>query len=107
MLADVVASTTATAARLLDSGRLINEADTRAFLIDPILEGLGWRPSDPDHVRREYNVYGGACLDYALFVRDQPALFVEAKALGKNLDTPQVVSQVSTTETTRAFSGAS
>jgi hypothetical protein len=79
---------------LAASAPRLNEADTRALLVDPILAALGWAMDDPSQVRREFNVYDGTCLDYALLIEGKPALFVEAKALGRSLDSPQHVAQV-------------
>lgn len=43
-----------------------NEANTRALVIEPVLAALGWDPSDLSLVDREYCVYDGTFLDYAL-----------------------------------------
>ena len=73
--------------------RGINEADTRALLIEPMLGALGWDVHDLDEVNREYRVYDGTLLDYALKVGGDPRLFVEAKPLLKSLDDKQFIAQ--------------
>lgn len=70
-----------------------NEANTRAVLVEPILQALGWNTTDPTQVSREYRVFDGTFLDYALLIDGKPRLFVEAKALGKKLDDNSFVSQ--------------
>ena len=70
-----------------------NEANTKALLVEPLLDALGWDTSDFDQVEREYRVYDGTTLDYALKVGREPRLFVEAKAVGKQLDDKVFISQ--------------
>ena len=35
-------------------GERLNEQDTKATLIEPVLRALGWKVEDVDEVRREY-----------------------------------------------------
>jgi hypothetical protein len=64
----------------------MNEQSTRASLIDPVLRALGWDIGDPDDVQHEYRVKrADNPVDYALLVNGAPKLFVEAKALGRDL----------------------
>lgn len=64
----------------------INEANTIALLIDPLLKILGWE-MQPDSYLKEYrHKQNDNPVDCALFLGGNPVLFVEAKALGKNLD---------------------
>ena len=59
-----------------------NETRTRAALIDPLLQALGWDVSDPSLVTPEYRVDVGWA-DYALLrVGTQPVAVIEAKRLG-------------------------
>ena len=59
-----------------------NETRTRAALIDPLLQALGWDVSDPSLVTPEYRVDVGWA-DYALLgVGRKPAAVIEAKRLG-------------------------
>lgn len=81
------------AAEQLKSYGKANEANTRSHLIDPVLAALGWDLWDVTVVDREYAVYDGTILDYALLVEGKPRLFLEAKALGKTLTDPKFVSQ--------------
>lgn len=70
-----------------------NEANTKALLIEPMLSALGWETSDIAQVAREYRVYDNTALDYALKVDGEPRLFVEAKAVGKQLEDKSFISQ--------------
>lgn len=81
-----------TAAQLEASGSG-NEANTRALLIEPLLASLGWNLTDLDVVDREYRVYDGTALDYALKIAGHPRLFVEAKGITKSLDDKQFIAQ--------------
>jgi hypothetical protein len=68
-------------------GQLVVEENTKTVLIEPILRALGWDVENLDEVRKEYRYKSGADpVDYALLQQDTPRLFVEAKALGENLD---------------------
>ena len=65
----------------------VSEADTIQKLIEPLLDALGWDTQDLDSYRREYpHRSGDNPVDCALFLRANPVLFVEAKALGRSLD---------------------
>jgi predicted transport protein/predicted type IV restriction endonuclease len=70
-----------------------NEANTRALLIEPLLDALGWDTRDISVVSREFRVYDNTLLDYALKIAGQPKLFVEAKALSRKLDDPSFIAQ--------------
>ncbi len=70
-----------------------NEANTKHHLIEPLLAGLGWNLADFSEVDREFKVYDGTFLDYALRVDGKPKLFIEAKALGKSLTDKQFIAQ--------------
>jgi len=70
-----------------------NEANTKHHLIEPLLIGLGWNLDDFGEVDREFRVYDGTYLDYALRVDGKPKLFIEAKALGKSLGDKQFIAQ--------------
>ena len=73
----------------------LSEADTKAALINPILSALGWEPGDPSSVSEEYrHKQQDNPVDYALFVLwTQPVLFVEAKALNKDLSDHRWITQ--------------
>jgi predicted type IV restriction endonuclease len=70
-----------------------NEQNTAVVLVEPVLAALGWDVHDPAVVDRQYRVYDGTRLDYALKLDGRPALFLEVKALGENLDDPRFISQ--------------
>lgn len=77
------------------AGKKLSEADTRAALIDPILDALGWDTRDLSIVRREVPVPGGTTVDYGLLGDDgKPRLHVEAKKLGGLLDIKTVAQTV-------------
>ncbi len=77
----------------LKAGNAANEANTRALVIEPVLAALGWNLGNFSEVNREYKVYDGTFLDYALQIDGKPKLFVEAKALGKSLADKQFIAQ--------------
>jgi hypothetical protein len=75
----------------------INEQNTKAALIDPVLRALGWDVEDWEEVQREFRVQSGDNpVDYALVDRDtkKPLLFLEAKALGENLEDRKWAGQI-------------
>lgn len=76
-------------------GKSISEMGTKTNLINPMLESLGWDLGDLEQVHFEYR-YRPAHnpVDYALMERRAPRLFVEAKALGTNLDDHRWADQI-------------
>lgn len=75
--------------------RQLNEENTKATLIDPIVRALGWDPEDFEEVQREYKRRArDKPVDYALLVLRTPRLFIEAKALGQNLDDRKWAGQI-------------
>ena len=73
----------------------LTEQDTKNALIEPILAAVGWSKSDLATVRAEYRrTSKDNPVDYALFAKDQPVLFVEAKALDVPIDDHKVLTQV-------------
>ncbi len=65
----------------------INEQNTKAILIEPLLSALGWNLLDLSEVHREYRYQSADNpADYALLDEDGPCIFVEAKSLGRSLD---------------------
>jgi Restriction Enzyme Adenine Methylase Associated len=76
-------------------GQHIGEQNTKATLIEPVLRALGWNVEDLDEVRREYRRRPqDKPVDYALLLLRDPALFIEAKALGENLADRRWANQV-------------
>ncbi|HVL12633.1 MAG TPA: hypothetical protein VM529_08715, partial [Gemmata sp.] len=72
-----------------------NEQDTKASLIEPVLEALGWDTRDPEQVRREFKTTPkDNPVDYAHLHMRQPRLMVEAKGLGEALDDQKWVGQI-------------
>jgi predicted type IV restriction endonuclease len=75
--------------------RVLGEQNTKASLIEPILEALGWAIRDPDEVHREYKSKPkDNPVDYALSLLREPRLFVEAKPLGETLADRKWIGQV-------------
>jgi predicted type IV restriction endonuclease len=72
----------------------LNEADTKAAFIDPILSALGWELRDPFSVSQQYrHKPQDNPVDYALFILRAPVMFVEAKALNRDLSDYKWISQ--------------
>src|SRR5688572_33489451 len=75
--------------------RRLGEQNTKASLIEPILEALGWDIRDPDEVHREFRpISKDSPVDYALKLIRKPRLFLEAKGLGEDLSDRKWVTQV-------------
>lgn len=92
-LADCIHKTTQKITRFRD--RSLGEQNTKASLIEPILEALGWDVRDPDEVHREFKPTSKDCpVDYALKLFRKPRLFVEAKGLGEGLEDRKWITQV-------------
>ncbi len=74
--------------------RPVGEQNTKAGLIEPILEALGWEVSDPNEVHREYRrLPSDNPVDYALLLAGAPRVLVEAKGVSENLDDPRWANQ--------------
>jgi predicted type IV restriction endonuclease len=79
--------------RFQDRG--LGEQNTKASLVEPVLEALGWDVRDPDEVTREFKPTSrDSPVDYALTVLRKPRLFVEAKGLGETLQDRKWIAQV-------------
>lgn len=73
----------------------IGEQNTKATLIDPILSALGWDLEELEEVIREYKRKPqDNPVDYAFFMLRSACLFVEAKALDKELNDRKWISQI-------------
>lgn len=92
-VAQAISTIRGKAAELQAAGAGGNEANTKTLLIEPMLGALGWDTTDIAQVDREFRVYDGTKLDYALKVEKDPRLFVEAKAVGRSLDDKQFIAQ--------------
>lgn len=72
----------------------MDESNTIRVIIDPIISALGWDLLDIQQVVSEYrHKPSDNPVDYALFSAGRPVLFIEAKALSKNLDDRKWISQ--------------
>ena len=73
-----------------------HEYQTRYSLIDPVLRSLGWDTADVSQVQVEYDT-GEGRVDYVLLQSEDglPSIIVEAKSLGRSLQTAAVVGQLS------------
>jgi hypothetical protein len=81
--------------RIHRQSQRLGEQNTKASLIEPIIEALGWDIRDPDEVHREYRRRGtDNPVDYALVEQRAPRLFIEAKGLDENLDDPRWANQI-------------
>jgi len=79
----------------LYQGKDLGEQNTKTALIDPVLRALGWNVGNLDEVCQEYKRQPrDKPVDYALFLLRTPKLFVEAKALGQNLDDRRWANQI-------------
>ena len=84
-LGNAVTSVLMTAQSLLEAGPGGKRANTKQHLIDPLVGALGWNVNDWKEVDREFKVFDGTFLDYALRIDGKPKVFIEAKAVGKSL----------------------
>lgn len=87
-LVEVVRELAVKARRLQEQyrDRRLGEENTKAALIAPLLEALGWNISDPDEVHHEYrHTPRDNPVDYCLKLDRSPKLLVEAKGLGEDL----------------------
>ncbi len=92
-LKDAITKVLARAVELRTSERGGNEANTKALLIEPMLQALGWDTADLGQVEREHRVYDNTSLDYALKIDGEPRLFVEAKGVEKDLGDRSFIAQ--------------
>lgn len=94
-LIDVLNEVRAKIARYKDTPRL-NEQNTKASLIDPVIQALGWNISDIEEVNREFKPpnTNDKPADYALLSHGTPRVLVEAKALGEEASDRRWASQV-------------
>ncbi len=75
--------------------RDVNEENTKTTLIQPVLRALGWDVEDIEDVHMEYRRRPrDKPVDFALMLLRTPSLFVEAKALGQNLNDQKWANQV-------------
>jgi len=92
-LREVIRDVAAKVRRYQERG--LGEQNTKASLIDPILEALGWDIRDPDEVHREFKPTSkDSPVDYALKLIRKPRLFIEAKGLGEVLSDRKWVAQI-------------
>ena len=75
--------------------RSLNEQNTKATLIEPVLRALGWNVEDVEEVVREFRVKKrDKPVDYGLLLLRKARLFIEAKALRANLDDRRWANQI-------------
>jgi hypothetical protein len=80
--------------KIRDRKGTINEENTKATLINPVLAALGWDLQNIDEVQHEYRRKPqDNPVDYGLFLNATPRLFAEAKALEKDLADRKWISQ--------------
>jgi len=79
----------------LKKGQRLNEENTKATLVEPLLSALGWDVEDVDEVQREFRLKSrDKPVDYGLLLLRNARLFVEAKALGEDLDDRRWTNQI-------------
>lgn len=92
-LLESIAAVATKARKFGDRG--LGEQNTKASMIEPILEALGWDIRDPEEVHREFRPKGkDNPVDYALKMMRKPRLFLEAKGLGGTLSERKWIAQV-------------
>lgn len=92
-LQKAITAITARVRKYRDAG--LGEQDTKASLIEPLLEALGWDVRDPEQVRREYRTDSkDNPVDYSLHLVRKPRLLVEAKGLGESLSDRKWIGQI-------------
>jgi predicted type IV restriction endonuclease len=80
-----------TAGQLYQATLAVNEAATRAVLIDPILRALGWDTANTHMVEVEKTL-GQVRADYALYDSNAAVrIIIEAKAFNSNLNQPTII----------------
>ncbi len=71
-----------------------NEQAVRTQLIEPILNVLGWKTSNPEFVKPNAPDEDGKIPDYTLFQNRKTTLIVEAKNLSINLQDKKIIDQL-------------
>jgi len=71
----------------------LSEADTKGSLVEPVLRTLGWNVFDFEEVKKEWKVFDGTSVDYALKISGMPRIFIEAKAVDISLNDPKLIGQ--------------
>ncbi len=66
----------------------LNEEDTKLYVVERLLENLGWNLRDPREIKREYRV-GKDRADYALNPDSPTAVFIEIKKPAVHLENHQ------------------
>lgn len=78
-----------------NGSRPMNEENTKATLIEPVLRALGWAVEDVEEVQREFKTNPRhKPVDYGLLVLRTPRLLIEAKALQENLNDHRWLNQI-------------
>ena len=72
-------------------GPTANLANTRALVVEPMLNALGWDTTNLDHVARDWPLSGSHSISYALRVSDQSALFVQTTPIDVSVDDGDLV----------------
>ena len=67
---------------------LSSEAETKLAVILPILQNLSWNVFNVEEIKPEYSV-GSGRVDFALIIKGQCKVFIEAKPIGEDLSNHQ------------------
>ncbi len=73
---------------------ITNEQAVRSQLIEPILNALGWKTSNPNFVRPNAPDEDGKVPDYTLIKEGKTTLIVEAKNLSADLKNKKIINQL-------------
>ena len=88
----------------IGTGVKLNEADTKAILVEPLLELLGWDTRNPAEVSREWRrIPKSEPVDYVLKCNAENHLLLEAKALQDPLRSDKGWQQVVSNATAAGF----
>jgi len=91
---DALSEFVSTAQGVVATGQDLDESNTKAKIVTPLIRTLGWRVYDNQEVLLEYSGKEGFDdrVDYALFGPDDLYAVVEAKQIGSSLsdDDPQI-----------------
>jgi hypothetical protein len=74
-------------------GPTANLANTRALVVEPMLNALGWDPTNLEQVARDWPLSGNYSISYALRVSDRNALFVQTTPIDVGVDDSALVDE--------------
>ncbi|HEY7967459.1 MAG TPA: hypothetical protein VID68_10545 [Solirubrobacteraceae bacterium] len=90
-LVDSVTRVVASAMQL--RGPTANLANTRALVVEPMLNALGWDTTNLEQVARDWPLRGNYSISYALRVGDRSALFVQTMPIDVGIEDSGLVEE--------------